>query len=470
MAKLITIHGTNAGAEPDEGSSWWQKGSAFQERLAELIDLHEVVPYHWAVGANSEAQRRSAGVKLLKLLRTYEKEGTDYHIIGHSHGGSVAYHALLASTRGRRPLARLKSWTTVGTPFLGFERSRFLFNRIGPASQAVFIWALCVSLLGLALLIAPSYVAHQSSTGILYGGLGYAAVGLFVYAFLRTYEALRARHYRKSHRKRCATWYATSWRGICHAEDEALASLHSVSRLGGRILPRSFLVPAFSLTPMVIIPILLVHGLVMQGGMAVSIDAQIFSAYGIALFTILAFAFFAMWLILYLAVILSQLTGYLLGIPLSSAINASVWSHLRSAARGEDVRGEYVTTVEPTPSHFPRGGNMLPVDVAQALVAFTSAHSPAAIYKARKILALRNESGLSSDLITEISAALSWNELLHTAYFEVPEFIRFLAIILSDAGVAPARHGAWTDADRQRTECWVQEWKRNSVPDLNATG
>src|SRR5206468_1151122 len=43
-----------------------------------------------------------------------------YHLIGHSHGGSVLWHALRTSAARRRPLEKLQSWTTVGSPFLHF--------------------------------------------------------------------------------------------------------------------------------------------------------------------------------------------------------------------------------------------------------------------------------------------------------------------------------------------------------------
>ena len=47
-----------------------------------------------------------------------EQLGRRYHLVGHSHGGSVIWHALRAASLKRVNLERLRSWTTVGTPFL----------------------------------------------------------------------------------------------------------------------------------------------------------------------------------------------------------------------------------------------------------------------------------------------------------------------------------------------------------------
>jgi hypothetical protein len=76
--------------------------------------------FHWS-GKNSESDRRRAALSLLDLL--YEQEATKrpYHLIGHSHGGSVIWLALQEATANGKPLDHLRSWPTLGTPFLNFR-------------------------------------------------------------------------------------------------------------------------------------------------------------------------------------------------------------------------------------------------------------------------------------------------------------------------------------------------------------
>ena len=43
---------------------------------------------------NSEAPRRLAARRLLTCLNWYEEQGLHYHLVAHSHGGSVLWEAL----------------------------------------------------------------------------------------------------------------------------------------------------------------------------------------------------------------------------------------------------------------------------------------------------------------------------------------------------------------------------------------
>ena len=104
---------------------WWQQGSPawneLSQRLpagARLAKRGEV--FHWS-GDNSERARIKAGHDLLERLLEFETAGQSYHLIGHSHGGSVIWHALRLATLRQKQLPGLKSWNTVGTPFLHYR-------------------------------------------------------------------------------------------------------------------------------------------------------------------------------------------------------------------------------------------------------------------------------------------------------------------------------------------------------------
>jgi hypothetical protein len=132
---IILIHGTGTGTPIEVGSQrhWWQLDSTFAKGLTE--DLERSDPGRFKIGdeftwgdggANSELIRRTAGVELERVLRGFDAKGQQYHIVGHSHGGSVIWHALVHSVAfGRKPLTDLASWTTVGTPYLEFRPDPF---------------------------------------------------------------------------------------------------------------------------------------------------------------------------------------------------------------------------------------------------------------------------------------------------------------------------------------------------------
>ena len=169
---VFLIHGTfSYRDEPDTSGgppNWWQPGSEFAESMDGLFEGHAKcwpddacmkMPWfgkrighrieNWQVGArqpfrrlrpkhrilnrktfawsglNNENERRKAGKRLYEGLLALEKENAasvarkeppvGYHLIGHSHGGSVIWDALRRA-RHRETLPNLKSWTTLGTP------------------------------------------------------------------------------------------------------------------------------------------------------------------------------------------------------------------------------------------------------------------------------------------------------------------------------------------------------------------
>tara|TARA_R110002096_G_scaffold26518_7_gene81765 strand:+ start:3375 stop:8057 length:4683 start_codon:yes stop_codon:yes gene_type:complete len=188
---VLLIHGTfsnlddNNGQEQgvrapetnDEGNDWWQVKSpvwsdlkqrlepegyvmggdekAFANEPDALDENGQIKPhlrtFKWS-SENTERERYKAGIDLLDRLIELEKEGREYHLIGHSHGGSAIWHALQQSVLRRWKSAKnadqlklkhLKSWSTVGTPFLHFEGAK-----IGSwYGKSATILALIVSLL-----------------------------------------------------------------------------------------------------------------------------------------------------------------------------------------------------------------------------------------------------------------------------------------------------------------------------------
>lgn len=102
-AVIVTVHGTNDAAPADEGSLWWQKGSAFTERLVSELARRgiagaEVMPLHWS-GANSDYDRLRGSADLASLLRRLDKAGRPHAVIAHSHGGNVTQEALARTAR-----------------------------------------------------------------------------------------------------------------------------------------------------------------------------------------------------------------------------------------------------------------------------------------------------------------------------------------------------------------------------------
>lgn len=148
---VILVHGTfanNPSKSHEDHLKWWQPGGDVWEKIDQQLpeqfhvasDRKKEV-FSWS-GDNSERDRRAGGRELFKHLQKLEKIGSRYHLVGHSHGGSVIWHCLLESVKQRfrrrrnlpddkLSLPGLQSFTTIGTPFLQLRSLGFV-SRFSP--------------------------------------------------------------------------------------------------------------------------------------------------------------------------------------------------------------------------------------------------------------------------------------------------------------------------------------------------
>lgn len=273
MSVIVTVHGTSSGAPEDEGPKWWQRGSEFQQRLSRWLDFDKseitVEPFHWGEGPNSELARRKAGTQLLKRLRTYERHGQDYYLIGHSHGGSVIYHALLEASSRKIALPHLKQWITIGTPFIWMQRKRLFVQRLshmGKIGYAMMIGSVAGLLIGgpttvlygkemyKALIAAnpamtgdPSLsVQSMETSGMLdlQMVMQLIATPLFavmLFVWLRWRRARSERRYAEATRKFFQAQFVDRWHSLRSGEDEAINALRAAKPLKVSLFQKNIL-------------------------------------------------------------------------------------------------------------------------------------------------------------------------------------------------------------------------------------
>lgn len=147
MVDIITVHGTFAGDEDDKGEKWWQKGSPFVTKLQACVkEPLKINPFHWS-GANSEMDRRDAGLKLFRDIKNSDEPPI---VIGHSHGGSTSIHALAAAVIKRPSKARemVRGFISIGTPMFRFRSNYNPFTRFNFLGRLFLLLALIVLLMG----------------------------------------------------------------------------------------------------------------------------------------------------------------------------------------------------------------------------------------------------------------------------------------------------------------------------------
>lgn len=125
---VILIHGTWArgrlrvrdfksrGAEYDQlHAPWMHEGSHFRRRLTNDLPSHidwQIERFDWC-GSNSVRKRHVAAFDLMRRLRAADQFHT-LLIVGHSHGGTIAFDALTRLKSSRHHVMLV----TLATPFL----------------------------------------------------------------------------------------------------------------------------------------------------------------------------------------------------------------------------------------------------------------------------------------------------------------------------------------------------------------
>ncbi|MFF4159818.1 hypothetical protein [Streptomyces sp. NPDC001678] len=284
---VILVHGTFAGDKDqrDEGPRWWQRDSACWKALAAVLPKGAALPepgeeiglFHWS-GINAQSKRLKAGAELLDLLLKLEERERKYHLVGHSHGGSVIWETLVSAQiiaegswipyslthrRGRQQvrvdarLTGLRSVTTVGTPFLHFlpRPTRLVLGWRHPQytlsgddvqttpGKAMFVLPLLllhmISFLGfflggpaLALLVLITLRGIHPPTVwllVLWGLLGLAVLGMLMAGPANQVMFTDGLTHRARASRKVFERFADRWLGLWATDDEAIGVLKGVA-------------------------------------------------------------------------------------------------------------------------------------------------------------------------------------------------------------------------------------------------
>ncbi len=497
--KLVMVHGTGAGSEDHAGERWWQLDSPFQAELSKRLKLEasrvEIIPFHWDLGPNSENGRRAAGKALYELVSRYEQAGEDYYLMGHSHGGSVIHHALLYAVSIRKPLEHLKAWCTVGTPFLEYRANRFLFSRLGNTGLTLYATAVGALLIaaGLALMYLFGATPFWNSVNATLGQDALVGFYVPVIATLVTYGVicllllhniarLRGGTYSQAVKKKVANVFAGRWLGLWHQDDEAISALANVSSVSGPIIPPSFLVPMVAVLPVLLTVFVCVYSgiyFLLDGSEASPSTLAFFQSVRDALETrnanaaagagasplsavqaiavpaLIGAAIVAIYVALTGAAVgLLKVVARLVGLPLSKMIDNLVWSSVRQQAWGDDRGHEGVHQIGSHPPEFPAKFVPLPKEISDKLSENSEKHAVVALQKLRQVLGMTRAPQASPDMRSELGKQLTWRELIHTTYFDIPEFVDLAAFGLHTAGLAELDDAYWKPDSRERARGW----------------
>ncbi len=479
MPTIVTVHGTFASGETT-GSRWWQRGSeqeaALQNVLAPTVGEITYQPFIWD-GRNSERSRRSAGGALLHTFRELEEKGEPYIAIGHSHGGSVIAFALQLAQRQTLELPNLKRWITVGTPFIAFQKKKWLYSRGDFFVKSIYVLSVLLILAATA-----RYLMQGPSTDILYvlaisgASLLCLAAVTYMISYYSEGDAPEWKMLDPAFVASVDTSFSKRWTAFWHPSDEAILGLRQAHLMQSNLFPPDFatqryltmLIPGLPLLAFVMaLTGLDVHVANMlsftasaEAASSAIVTQDIFkladwysspveltstNLFDRTIMTILAFpvlaARFCRWIgsetpqmlgmiivgASFAYVYVAKVVAHVLSRPTSMALNTVTLSQFRSLVDGVDLESERAVSCNVHPHWRSTTPDPLPADICADITAISDRAASAALPKFRAALSELALSEKMDDLKARFAEYLTWDELIHTAYFNSPKFMSLLA-------------------------------------------
>jgi hypothetical protein len=494
MATIITVHGTHA-TRPELGAKWWQNGSGLETQLLALIESERgalsLQPFVWD-GRNSENSRRKAGSELLARALELERVAEPYCIIGHSHGGSVIELALFQAAARGNPLPNLKQWISVGTPFVVSRRRFFLFSRLNVFGKAIYLaWMMIVAASLASLVFALTANAQTDQEGLivilqLLAGASLFIVSIIFYFVLRRLERRNPIRRKGKVLRSARALFAERWTSLWHRHDEAMQGLAALRKLHVNIFARDYAVEPLSLAGVFLLPII---AAVIAAWMMVSppIRAFFMSLIGAALkqlppglpgaplgpmpypsflrelYPIPEFILVglvgaaALAITASLIVLIVRVLSVGLSLATSGHLNRQVHEQAKRKAFGGDVLGERAIDVALSPVWSDRQFAALPAELSREIELFCDRETLRTIPKLRERIASLALAKVSVIAPEDLANELTWNELIHTSYFEVGRFCKLLAYTIARGDGFRTTETFKSDPDYVLAARWFEE-------------
>jgi hypothetical protein len=391
---IVRVHGTGAALADDSGQAWWQCGSPVETELANRLTKTaecERSAFHWS-GANTESARQLGAIELAAHIASLERESKSYHLLGHSHGGSVIWMALKTFCEKGQSLPGLKSWTTVGTPYLHY--------RPVPVAPIAFLPLVVFVLLALPSHLWRSFAAKSLATSafeayvyraeiafhqgtpiliilallaLVLGALCFASLFQLATTMYRLFsfgetQKLNLRTFAMFHERGLVVW---------SPDDEAINGLTSTLALSGDIVPR---LPKA------------------QGNWWKRV-VRTFAAPIRMVFNL----FFA---------------------PIADLF---IWQSVTDRLQGSDFPGWELAMVSNSPCPDVGRWGSLEKPIAQRLLDQANTFASKTVANMRAILGLASQGGHDrTNVLIGLRSQLTFEELIHTSYFRDPDVLTLI--------------------------------------------
>jgi hypothetical protein len=156
-------------------------------------------------------------------------------------------------------------------------------------------------------------------------------------------------------------------------------------------------------------------------------------------------------------VLLVQLLAGWLSAIASRWLDDLTWFEVRRSALGNDAHAEVAVGCSAKPSWIDREPRQLPDEIARKITERSNREMMTSLGKFRSAIGELAFAEGQDGQIAKALDFLTWRELIHTSYFDVPEFRKFLAAAISQVeGFAPSE-ALRNDPEFAAALRWIKE-------------
>jgi hypothetical protein len=139
---------------------------------------------------------------------------------------------------------------------------------------------------------------------------------------------------------------------------------------------------------------------------------------------------------------------------LSRSLNRMTHHQITRQALGNDTDGEIALGADSRPAWLPLAYPSLPIEVGDKISDYSNQNSFQSLAKFRNAISTLAFSESEEEGGGIITTYLTWRELIHTSYFEVPELLTLLAFAVGQADGFAAGEAFKSDPDFDRAARW----------------
>ncbi|GAG70981.1 unnamed protein product [marine sediment metagenome] len=142
---------------------------------------------------------------------------------------------------------------------------------------------------------------------------------------------------------------------------------------------------------------------------------------------------------------------------LSRAFNILTWSQVRKSAYGDDANEETAVASQEFPVWIRRMPSPIPDSLGDEISSFSNEAASKSLSKFRNAISYLAFSEDEDSRSKVLSEYLSWNELIHNSYFDIPRFRKLVAYAITQADGFRATNQFKNDTDYDVVAKWYDE-------------